>query len=444
MSEDRTYMEANANKIESVPHVVIVGGGFGGLYAAQSLRNAPVRVTLIDKRNFHLFQPLLYQVATGDLSFANIVAPFRTVLKKQKNASIILGEVTGIDPGAKKIFMGDNELDYDTLVLATGSENNYFGNDRWAPFAPGLKTIEDAFEIRNRMISAFERAEKETDPQLKNELLSFVVIGGGSTGVELAGAFAEVANDVLRNEYRTIDRSDATITLIEGEDYILPGLPKELSLEGKKSLERLGIDVACGTYVTDISEKGVSFRRGETMGFLASRTVIWAAGVRASGMGRILADAAGIELDRSGRVIVEPDCTVPGFPDIFVVGDLANHKGVNGKPLPGLAPVAMQQGRYVARLITSLLKGRNKADFHYVNRGVMSIIGRNQGLAIIDGMRFHGWFAWFLWLFVHLIMIIQFGNRLLILMQWGWKYVSRNHYARILTRVKECEEEMVT
>jgi NADH dehydrogenase len=435
------HMKAdNIDKAKPDHHVVIVGGGFAGLHAAQSLRHARVRITLIDKRNFHLFQPLLYQVATGDLSITNIVAPLRVVLKKQKNVRVILGEVTRLDPSAAKIFMDCEETSFDSLILATGSGKNYFGNDRWEPFAPSLKTIEDAFDIRNRMVSAFEMAEKEPDPGIKKELLSFIVIGGGSTGVELAGALAEVANDTLRQEYRTINRGDAAITIIEGRNHILPAFPEELSIKAEKAIARLGIKIITGAHVCDINEKGVSYKIGDKTEFLPSRTVIWAAGVKASGLGKAVADSTGSELDRMGRVIVQPDCSVPGFENIFVVGDLANFQGENGNPLPGLAPVAMQQGRYVARLIQSRLKGVTMPGFKYINRGTMSILGRNSGVAFINGMKFHGWFAWFLWLFVHLVMIIQFGNRILILMQWGWKYFAKSHYARILTNVRDCDE----
>ncbi|MCK4721007.1 NAD(P)/FAD-dependent oxidoreductase [bacterium] len=419
--------------MEHSHHVVIIGGGFGGLYAAQSLKNAPVRITLIDRRNFHLFQPLLYQVATGDLSPANIASPLRVILSRQKNVKILLAEVTGFDIGNRRVITCDGDLKFDSLIVATGSANHYFGHDTWQPLAPGLKTLEDAFEIRNRMMRAYERAEKEPDPELKKEWLSFVVVGAGSTGVELAGALAEIANDTLVNDFRTIDPGYSSITLIEGMDRILPQFPEELSASAKKSLEHLGVTVLNGAMVEEITPESVTYKIGDRTERISSRTVLWTAGIKASPIGKALADSTGVELDRSGRVIVLQDCSIQGWRDVFVIGDLAHFSDPDGNPLPGLAPVAMQQGRYVAKLIEGRMKGESKLGFRYRDFGTMSILGRNSAVAMIDGLRFSGWFAWFLWLFVHLRGIIQFGNKLLILTQWAWKYFTRDHYAGFIT-----------
>jgi NADH dehydrogenase len=419
--------------MEHSHHIVIIGGGFGGLYAAQSLKNAPVRITLIDRRNFHLFQPLLYQVATGDLSPANIASPLRVILRRQKNVKILLAEVTGFDIENRRVITCDGDIRFDSLIVATGSANHYFGHDTWQPLAPGLKTLEDAFEIRNRMMRAYERAEKEPDPELKKEWLSFVVVGAGSTGVELAGALAEIANDTLANDFRTIDPGYSSITLIEGMDRILPQFPEELSASAKNSLEHLGVTVLNSAMVEEITPESVTYKIGDRTERIASRTVIWTAGIKASPIGKALSDSTGVKLDRSGRVIVLQDCSIQGWRDVFVIGDLAHFSDPDGNPLPGLAPVAMQQGRYVAKLIEGRLKGESKLGFRYSDYGTMSILGRNSAVAMIDGLRFSGWFAWFFWLFIHLRGIIQFGNKLLILTQWAWKYFTRDHYAGFIT-----------
>ncbi len=427
--------------MEHSHHVVIIGGGFGGLYTAQSLKNAPVRITLIDRRNFHLFQPLLYQVATGDLSPANIASPLRVILRRQKNVKILLADVTGFDIENKRVITCDGDLRFDSLIVAAGSANHYFGHDKWRPLAPGLKTLEDAFEIRNRMMRAYECAEKESDPEMKKEWLSFVVVGAGSTGVELAGALAEIANDTLKNDFRTIDPGYSSITLIEGLDRILPQFPEELSASAKKSLERLGVTVINGAMVEEITPDSVTYKIEDRTERIASRTVLWTAGIKASPIGKALADATGMELDRSGRVIVLEDCSIQGWRDVFVIGDLAHFSDPDGNPLPGLAPVAMQEGRYVAKLIEGRLKGESKLGFRYRDYGTMSILGRNSAVAMIDGLRFSGWFAWFLWLFIHLRGIIQYGNKLLILTQWAWKYLTRDHYAGFITTLETNEAD---
>jgi len=417
-------------------HVVIVGGGFGGLYLAQSLRNAPVSVTLIDRRNFHLFQPLLYQVATGGLSPANIAEPLRSILTRQKNAQVLLGEVIGFDPQNRRVILNRGEQSYDTLVVATGSDNHYFGHDEWLPYAPGLKTVEDALDIRNRIMMAFECAESEPDPDIRKQLLTFIVIGGGATGIELAGALAEIANYTLRHDFRLINPADSRIMLLEGADRVLPTWPPQLSARAQRSLERLGVTVTTGAMVTEIRPDRVLFRSGNDIENIPCRTVLWAAGIKASPLGEALQGSTGVDLDRSGRVIVEPDCTIRGFPDIFVIGDLAHFKGPDGNPLPGVAPVAMQQGRYVAGLIRARLQAKPFPHFRYKDYGTMATIGRNAAVTNICGFRFSGWFAWMVWLFVHLMYIIEFGNKLLILLQWTWNYFARNRSARLITNLE--------
>ncbi|MFM2304099.1 MAG: hypothetical protein RLZZ135_1509, partial [Cyanobacteriota bacterium] len=320
-------------------HVVVVGGGFGGLYAAQSLGNAPVKVTLIDKRNFHLFQPLLYQVATGGLSPAEISSPLRSILNKNQNTTVLMGQVENIDPVEKKVSLNKGQLNYDTLIVATGVSHHYFGNDQWAPTAPGLKTIEDALEMRRRIFVAFESAEKETDLEKRRAWLTFVVIGGGPTGVELAGAIAELAYSTLKKDFRNIDTAETQVLLIEGMERVLPPYAPELSVKAEASLENLGVKVQTKTLVTNIEDHTVTTRQGDRVETIQSRTILWAAGVKASAMGKVLAEHTGAELDRVGRVMVEPDLSIKGHPDIFVIGDLANFTTAEGKPLPGVAPV---------------------------------------------------------------------------------------------------------
>jgi len=418
--------------------VVIIGGGFAGLNAAKTLKHAQVKITLIDRRNFHLFQPLLYQVATGDLSAANIASPLRTILRKQKNVHVVMDEVTGFDVADKKVLLKGGEVGYDSLIVAAGGDHNYYGNDRWQPYAPGLKYLEDAFDIRNRIFSAFENAENEKDSEKQKQWMSFVIVGGGSTGMELAGSLAEIATDTIRSEYNSIDPSGWKITLVEGIDRLIPQYPISLSNRARKELERKGIRVLTGAMVSEIDDNGVTLKIGENSEFIPSKTVIWAAGVKASPLGKALSDAAGCELDRGGRVIVDSRLNVPGHPDIFVVGDLAHVKNGNGNSLPGLAPVAIQEGDYAANSILKALRGKTVEPFKYLNRGMMSIVGRGSAVAVLRGHEYSGTFAWLLWLFVHLMYIVQFGNRLLIMTQWAWEYFSRNHHARLLTEKREC------
>jgi len=419
---------------EKLPHVVIVGAGFGGMEAAKKLANAPVRITLIDKQNYHLFQPLLYQVATGGLSPANIAAPLRSVLKRQRNAEVLLGNVCGFDLVGRRVLLSDGTVPFDFLVVAAGSETSYFGHDAWEPLAPGLKTIEDATAIRRRVLLAFEAAERETDAEEVRRWLTFVVVGGGPTGVELAGALAEIARHTLRNEFRKIDPAHTTVLLLEGGDRLLQAYPPGLSGKALAQLKQLGVQVRTGAIVSEVRPGGVSFRCGGRTEAVQCQTVLWAAGVRASPLGKRLAAAAGVETDRQGRVPVGPDLSVAGHPEVFVIGDLAlfSHPALS-PPLPGLAPVAMQQGRYVARLIVRRLQARTLAAFHYRDRGTMATIGRARAVAMVGRFRFAGLWAWLAWLFVHLIYLIQFENRVLVLFQWAWSYVTWNRSARLIT-----------
>jgi NADH dehydrogenase len=414
--------------------VVVVGGGFGGLSAARHLKHVPVQATLVDRRNFHLFQPLLYQVATGWLSPANIATTLRATLKRHKNTHVRLGQVIGIDVDHRRVMLTDGFLAYDTLILATGSRHHYFGHNNWETFAPGLKTVEDATEIRRRIFSAFEAAEHTADTGLLDSLLTFVVVGGGPTGVELAGALAEIAHDTLKHDFRNIDSSKARILLLEGGDRILPTYPPDLTRKAEGSLNKLGVVVQTRALVTDIGPEAVTVKHGNAIETIPCRTVIWAAGVQASSLGKVLTQATGTRLDRSGRVLVQPDLTIPGHPEIFVIGDLANYSHQTGDPLPGIAPVAMQQGRYVAEVIDSRLAGvPPPPSFHYRDRGNMAIIGRASAVADLGRLRFSGFLAWLTWLFVHLMYLVEFENKVLVLIQWGWYYFSRNRAARLIT-----------
>jgi NADH dehydrogenase len=414
--------------------VVIVGGGFGGLKAAQGLRRAPVEVTLVDRRNFHLFQPLLYQVATGGLSPANIASPLRSILRRQANARVLLGEVRGFDLEDRRVLLEEGDLAYDTLVVATGSRHHYFGRDHWEPLAPGLKTVEEATEIRRRVLRAYEAAERETEPGAVRALLTFVVAGAGPTGVELAGALAELARVTLRDDFRSIDPAGARILLVEGTDRVLPGFPEELSEKARASLERLGVEVRTGVLVGAIDPGRVALGRAAGGAeVVEARTVLWAAGVRASSLGAELASQAGARLDETGRVLVGLDLCLPGRPEVLVLGDLAHVAGEKGEPLPGLAPVAMQQGRYASRLIARRLRGRSCPPFRYRDHGTMATIGRRAAVADLGRLRFSGYPAWLLWLFIHLLYIVEFSNRLLVLLQWAWSYLTRNRSARLIT-----------
>ncbi|WP_066382109.1 NAD(P)/FAD-dependent oxidoreductase [Anabaena sp. CA = ATCC 33047] len=416
------------------PHqVVIVGGGFGGLYAAKALAKAKVEVTLIDKRNFHLFQPLLYQVATGTLSPADISSPLRAVLSKSKNTKVLLGEVNDIDPEAQQVVMGDEKIPYDTLIVATGAKHSYFGKDNWEEYAPGLKTVEDAIEMRRRIFTAFEAAEKEKDPAKRRAWLTFLIVGGGPTGVELAGAIAELAYQTLKQDFRNIDTKEAQVILLEGLDRVLPPFAPELSQVAQASLQDLGVDVKTKTLVTNIENDIVTFKQGDEVKEIASKTVLWAAGVQASPMGKVLAQRTGAECDRAGRVIVEPDLSIKGHNNIFVVGDLAHFSHQNGKPLPGVAPVAKQEGEYVATLIQKRQQGQTLPAFKYTDYGSLAMIGQNAAVVDLGFIKLKGFFAWLFWLVIHIYFLIEFDNKLVVTIQWAWNYLTRNRGARLIT-----------
>lgn len=415
-------------------HVVIVGGGFGGLYAAKRLKNAPVDITLIDRRNHHLFQPLLYQVATGALSPADIASPLRGLLKRQQNARVLLGEVVDFDTGKKRVILRDGTIDYDLLIVAAGAGNHYFGNDEWRRYAPSLKTVEDATEIRRRILTAFEAAERATDPEEIRAWLTFVVIGGGPTGVEMAGALAEVAYDALQNEFRHINPSDARIILVQSGSHILPTYAPELSEQAAAALKRLGVEVQTNARVTHVSADSVTFTRDDQPEHLPARTVLWTAGVKASSLGKALAQACGAALDRSGRVEVNADMTLPGHPEIFVIGDLASYTHQGDSPLPGVAQVAIQQGRYVGGLIERQLQGKPARPFRYHDRGSLATVGRGAAVAEIGRLRLSGWLAWQLWLVIHLMYQFDVENRVLVLLQWLWNYITRGRSALLITQ----------
>ncbi len=418
--------------------IVIVGGGFGGLYAAKRLRRTKARVTLIDRRNFHVFQPLLYQVATGGLSPGNITSALRWVLRRQANTRVWLADVVGFDTRQRRVLLSDGIAPYDTLIVATGVQHHYFGHDDWARHAPGLKTIEDATEMRRRVLLAFEAAEREPDPQTRAEWLTFAIVGAGPTGVELAGAIAELAYDTLKRDFRAIDTTTARIVLVEGADRVLPQYPASLGARCNRSLQRLKVAVRTNTLVTNITERSVTVSSDSQTENIGCRTVLWGAGVSGSPLGVALAQACGADVDKSGRVIVEPDLSVSGHPDVFVIGDLANYSHQTGAPLPGVAPVAMSEGRYVAWLIKKRLAGKSSTkQFHYVNKGQLATIGRAAGVADFGWIRFSGYPAWLLWLFVHLVFLIQFEQRLLVMIQWAWNYFTRHRGTRIISEPKE-------
>jgi NADH dehydrogenase len=409
----------------SVPHVVIVGGGFGGLSAAKMFRNQPVRVTLLDRRNHHLFQPLLYQVATATLSPGDIASPIRWVFRRQRNLRVLLGEAASIDVQERRIALADGaSLGYDYLIVATGASHAYFGHEEWAPYAPGLKTLEDAIEIRTRMLLAFERAERETDADRQQRLLTFVIVGGGPTGVELVGTLAEIARQTLRDEFRSIDTSRSRIVLVEAGPTILPAFPERLRDAARASLQRLGVEVRENTAVTGIDDSGVDLGSER----LTAGTVLWAAGVAASPVVKTL----GVPVDRAGRALVSPDLSLPGHPEVFVVGDAASLVQ-DGKPLPGVAQVAIQGAAQAARNILRLIEGQPTRAFEYHDKGSMAIIGRGSAIADLGWARFAGLPAWLVWLFIHIFMLIGFRNRLAVMLQWGTAYMTFQRSVRLIT-----------
>jgi len=412
--------------------VVVLGGGFGGLYAAKALRHVPVEVTLVDRRNFHLFQPLLYQVATGSLSPGEIAAPLRAVMRGQQNAQVLLGDAVYLDAGKHRVILADGAVPYDTLIVATGARNFYFGNDSWQAVAPGLKSLEDATEMRGKILYAFEAAEREPNPSMRDAWLTFVIVGGGPTGVELAGALTEIARDTLRHDFRSIHPEESQILLLEGGPRVLPTFPESLSEAAERSLIRLGVRPRTGVRVTSIDAEGVALSTPGGEQRLLTRTVLWAAGVTASHFGQVLQQSAGATLDRQGRVMVGTDLMIPGHPEIFVIGDLA-HAEQDGALLPGVAPVAMQEGRYVADAIMARLEGRTPEPFRYFNKGTLAVIGRAAGVADFGRLRFHGITGWLLWLFVQLMYLVQFRNRLIVFIRWGFQYLTFDRGARLIT-----------
>ena len=411
------------------PHVVVLGCGFGGLFAARALAGAPVRVTVVDRTNHHLFQPLLYQVATAGLTAPSVAAPIRHILASQKNVTVIYGEATRIDVARRKVVLdGGDEISYDHLIVATGAANSYFGNDAWAAFAPSLKTLEDAYEIRNRVLLAFERAERETDAAKRAAWLTFVVIGGGATGVELAGAFAEIARHTLRGEFRRFDPRNARVVIVEAGERVLPAYPPGLSERARLQLERLGVTVWLGRPVTGIDADGVQMGAER----LSARTVVWAAGVAASPLGASL----GVPLDRAGRVIVGEDLSVPGYPEVTVIGDLAALPW-HTPPVPGIAPAAKQMGRASASNILRTIKGLPAKPFRYQDVGMLATIGMNSAVAVIGRLQLSGYPAWLLWLVAHIYFLIGFRNRIVVLIDWAWAYWTYERSARIVIRGNE-------
>jgi NADH dehydrogenase len=408
-----------------VPHVVIIGGGFGGLYAARALGSAQVRITLLDRRNHHVFQPLLYQVAMAALSPGDIASPIRWILRRQKNIEVLLADVRAIDPARSTIVLADGEMTYDYVIVAAGATHAYFGHDEWRRTAPGLKTLEDALDIRRRVLLAFERAERETDLERRQALLTFVVVGGGPTGVEMAGALAEIARLSLARDFRHFDPSSARIILLEAGPSLLGAFPEPLRDAARADLLRLGVSVRTGMAVTAVTPGAVAVGR-ET---IAAETVIWAAGVSASPLGATL----GVPLDRAGRVLIEPELTIPGYRNVFVIGDLASLKGEDGQPLPGVAQVAIQMGRHAARQVLRGIEKQPYRPFRYKNLGNMATIGRNSAVADFGWMTMKGYFGWLAWLFVHILNLIGFRNRIVVMVQWAWSYFSYQRAIRLIT-----------
>jgi NADH dehydrogenase len=413
------------------PHVVIVGAGFGGLEAAKKLCGKDMQVTVVDRTNHHLFQPLLYQVATAALSPADIAAPVRAVLSKCENLEVMLAEVQSVDVAAKTIQAGDLQIGYDYLILATGSRHSYFGHPEWECLAPGLKSLEDAVEIRRRILMAFEYAEKISDKAMHRAAMTFVIIGGGPTGVEMAGAIAEIARYTLRKDFRHIDPSQARVILVEGEPRILAAFPEDLSARALGQLVDLGVEVRTGIHATNLTEAGLQV--GDE--FIACRVKVWAAGNEASFVGKSL----GVERDRAGRVIVNEDLTIPGHPEVQVIGDLANFSHQTGKPLPGVSPVAMQQGRHAAQNVLDMIDNFKPQPFHYWDKGSIATIGRNKAVADLKYIHLSGLPAWIAWLFIHIMYLVGFRNRLAVLFQWAWAYFTFNAGARLITRNFQAE-----
>jgi NADH dehydrogenase len=419
--------------------VVIVGGGFGGLNAARELGRDPrVTVTLVDRRNFHLFQPLLYQVATGALSPGDIAQPLRSILRRNRNTTVLLGEAVGIDLGRREVLMSDGgPLPYDTLVVATGARHSYFGRDDWAAHAPGLKSIDDATEIRRRILIAFEAAEREQNPERRHEWMTFVVVGGGPTGVELAGALGEISNDTLRRDFRSIHPPDAQIILVEALDRVLPPYPPDRSASAKRQLERLGVEVRTGTRVVHIDERSVRVQVGDTEEEIPARTVLWAAGVQASSFARAVATATGAETDRAGRIVVGRELAIPGHPEIFAVGDDAVQPWKKDRPVPGVAQGAIQPGQYVGKAIRRRLSGEPVPPFRFTDKGDVAVIGRLAGVTNIGWLgpfgKQGGFTAWLMWLVIHIFYLIGFANRIVVVVRWAWSFFTSGRGTRLIT-----------
>jgi NADH dehydrogenase len=414
---------------------LILGGGFGGLYAAKALKHAPVDVTLLDRRNFHLFQPLLYQVATGSLSPGEVAAPLRAVLRKQKNTRVFLEDAVDVDPHAKRALLRDGgHIEYDSLIVATGSQSAYFGHDEWREWAPSLKSVEEATQIRHKILLAFEVAERIDDPDQRRAWLTFVIVGAGATGVELAGALGEIANETLKHDFRSIRPQDARIIVVDGGERPLASYPEDLSHKAERSLLKLGAQVRTGVMVTHVDANGVTLKTKSGTERLLSHTVIWAAGVRPSDFGKQLAVRTGADTDKSGRIKVNPDLTIPAFPNIFVVGDLAAGLDQHGKPLPGVAQVAMQGGAYAAKTIVKRLQGEHSIQpFRYFDKGDLAVIGRAAAVANIFGVHLSGFLAWLVWIFIHLMYIVEFESRTVVFVQWAFLYLTFNRGARLIT-----------
>ena len=403
----------------------MVGAGFGGLNAVQALARAPVRITVVDRRNHHLFQPLLYQVATAALSPADIAYPIRAILRRQKNATVLLADAVSVDRSARELVLSDGRLGFDYLVLATGVRHAYFGHDSWEKSAPGLKSLEDALEIHRRILLAFERAERETNAERRRALLTFVIVGGGPTGVELAGAIAEISRHVLVSDFRAIDPRESSIQVLEAGPRILPSFPPDLAGKAQRALERLGVQVRTGCPVREVDAGSVE--AGDSR--IAAATILWAAGVRASP----IAWGLDVPLDGAGRVLVEPDLSIPGDRRIFAIGDVATLISQTGKPLPGVAPVAMQQGRHVAENVKRDLAGRSRRPFRYRDKGSLAVIGRAQAIADLGRVRISGFLAWLVWCFIHILSLVGFRNRALVLFEWAWAYFTDQRGARLIT-----------
>ncbi len=417
---------ASAPTSSTPPRVVIVGGGFAGLYAAKALRTARVSITVVDRTNYHLFQPMLYQVATAALDTSDIASPIRSILRHQRNTEVLMAEVTAVDTAARRLSLADGtKLPYDYLLLAPGVRHSYFGHDHWEASAPGLKTADDAEDIRRRVLLAFEAAERESDVEKRRALLTFVVIGGGPTGVEVAGALAEIRQYALKRDFRRIDPRAATVMLLEGGRQLLPSYPAELGDRARESLRRLGVDVRTETFVTDVQADHVSAGRLR----IPTHTVVWAAGNRASPLLATL----GVPLDKFGRALVEPDCSVPGHQEVFVLGDAAAFPAKDGTTLPGLCPVAIQQGKFAAATIRADLAGKPRRPFSYLDKGQLAVIGRGRGVADFGPLHFHGFVAWLAWIFVHIFFLIGFRNRLVVLIDWAISYVTYARGARVIT-----------